>query len=138
MTPGPPIPHEPDLTAPFVEWLRWALDRKGFDLEQRGVQREIADRAGLPAATVSRLLRGHGQPDTDTCYQLGVLLDRPVIPILVRAGHLPPQVLDQASGTRPSDGVTEDQAWERLGVPPHLRPTARRLINALATDTETG
>ncbi|WP_157847089.1 helix-turn-helix domain-containing protein, partial [Streptomyces achromogenes] len=81
---------EPPLTAPFGDWLRWALTRHGYDLDERGVRRKLSERSGIPAATVSRLLRDVSQPDVATCYALGQTLGIRVMPILVRAGHLPP------------------------------------------------
>lgn len=120
---------EPDLDAPFADWLTWALRRRGYDPTERGIQRRFADASGLPVATVSRLLRNVSQPDVGTCYTLGVTFGVPVLPLLVRAGHLPPAALDTApQPTRP----TEEEALTALGVTDETdRAAVRSLINAL-------
>jgi transcriptional regulator with XRE-family HTH domain len=125
---------EPDLNAPFIDWLRWALTRHGYDLDERGIRRKIADDSGIPAATVSRLLRDTGQPDVATCYALGQTLGIRVLPILVRAGHLPPGVLETEPQRteRPTPPTTEEQALTALGLTdPDDRAAVRAMINAL-------
>jgi transcriptional regulator with XRE-family HTH domain len=125
---------EPPITAPFADWLRWALTRHGYDLDERGARRKIADDTGIPPATVSRLLRETGQPDVATCYAIGRLLNIRVMPILVRAGHLPPEALDAEPQLpeRPSTPTTEEEALTRLGVTdPDDRAAVRAMINAL-------
>lgn len=82
---------EPPITAPFSQWLRWALTHAGYDLDERGARRKISDASGIPPATVSRLLRDISRPDLATCYAIGRTLGIRVMPILVRAGHLPPR-----------------------------------------------
>ncbi|MEU0037212.1 helix-turn-helix transcriptional regulator [Streptomyces sp. NPDC006333] len=124
---------EPLLTAPFSDWLRWALLRKNYDPDERGVQRRFADASGIPVATVSRLLRDKGAPDVGTCYALGVALGVRVMPLLVRAGHLPAEALEaEPSTTRPSL-TTEDEAFTVLGVTDETdRDAVRTMIHALA------
>ncbi|MGW2130418.1 hypothetical protein [Streptomyces coelicoflavus] len=123
---------EPPLTEPFGDWLRWALTRHGYDLDERGIQRKIADDTGIPTATVSRLLRDVSQPDVATCYALGKTLLIRVMPILVRAGHLPPEALDREPVTERPSPTTEEQALTALGVTqPDDRAAVRAMINAL-------
>ncbi|GAA5056297.1 helix-turn-helix domain-containing protein [Streptomyces similanensis] len=121
------------IDAPFVDWLRWQLLRHGYDPAERGVQRRFADDAGIPVATVSRLLRDVSQPDINTCYALGLKFNVPVLPILVRAGHLPREALgNEPSPARPT--TTEDQAFQALGVTDESdRAAIRAMINALTT-----
>ncbi|MGC0427651.1 transcriptional regulator with XRE-family HTH domain [Streptomyces sp. SAI-195] len=124
---------EPPITAPFGDWLRWALTHHGYDLDERGIQRKIADDTGIPPATVSRLVRGTSQPDVATCYAIGRTLRVRVMPILVRAGHLPPEALDREphATERPSP-TTEEQALTALGLTnPDDRAAVRAMINAL-------
>ncbi|MFE1070960.1 helix-turn-helix domain-containing protein [Streptomyces sp. NPDC058783] len=124
---------EPPLTEPFGDWLRWALTRHGYDLDERGIQRKIADDTGIPTATVSRLLRDVSQPDVATCYALGRMLRVRVMPILVRAGHLPPEALDrEPHPTERPTPTTEEQALTVLGLTdPNDRAAVRAMINAL-------
>ncbi|WP_121891682.1 helix-turn-helix domain-containing protein [Streptomyces shenzhenensis] len=124
---------EPPLDAPFADWLRWALIRHGYDPEERGVQRRFADASGLPVATVSRLLRNASQPDVSTCYALGVTFGVPVLPLLVRAGHLPAQVLDkEPSPTERPAPATQQQALAALGITdPADQAAVLSMINAL-------
>ncbi|MFF9284831.1 hypothetical protein [Streptomyces griseosporeus] len=126
---------EPALDAPFGDWLRWALARHGYDPDERGVQRRFADASGLPVATVSRLLRNVSQPDVGTSYTLGVTFGVPVLPILVRAGHLPAEVLrtEPHPIERPSP-TTEEQALTVLGVTDEEdRAAIRAMITALTS-----
>ncbi|MFM9613880.1 helix-turn-helix domain-containing protein [Streptomyces niveiscabiei] len=124
----------PPLDAPFGDWLRWALIRNGYDTEERGVQRRFADASGIPVATVSRLLRDKGQPDVGTCYTLGVTLGVPVMPLLVRAGHLPAEALEKEPHLteRPHTPTTEEEALTALGVIDETdRAAVRSVIRAL-------
>jgi transcriptional regulator with XRE-family HTH domain len=124
---------EPPLTAPFEDWLRWALLRNGYDPEERGVQRRFADASGIPVATVSRLLRNTtSKPDVSTCYALGIAFGVPVLPLLVRAGHLPATALETAPPPERPSPKTEEEALTALGiVDEHDRDAVRTLINAL-------
>jgi hypothetical protein len=125
---------EPPLDASFGDWLRWALARNGYDPEERGVQRRFADASSIPVATVSRLLRDKGQPDVGTCYALGVTLGIPVMPLLVRAGHLPPEALEKEPqpAERPRTPTTEEEALTALGVFDETdRAAVKSVINAL-------
>ncbi|MGW6518582.1 hypothetical protein [Streptomyces sp. NPDC054962] len=129
---------EPPLDAPFDEWLRWALRRHGYDPDERGVQRRFADASGLPVATVSRLLRNVSQPDVNTCYVLGVTFGVPVLPLLVRAGHLPPEALEKEPSPpeRPTP-TNEQQALTALGVTNSDDRTAvLAMINALTAKNQ--
>lgn len=131
---------EPPLDAPFGDWLRWALVRKGYDPEERGTQRRFADASDIPVATVSRLLRPDSKkpirPDVSTCYALGVTFDVPVMPILVRAGHLPPEALKREPQHAEQPGArtptTEEEALTALGVVDETdRAAVRGVIAAL-------
>lgn len=125
---------EPPITAPFGDWLRWALIRHGYDPTERGVQRKFADASGIPVATVSRLLRDVSQPDVSTCYALGKTFRIRVMPILVRAGHLPPEALETEPShpERPSTPTTEEEALTTLGVTDERdRDAVRAMISAL-------
>ncbi|MEU8805015.1 helix-turn-helix domain-containing protein [Streptomyces anthocyanicus] len=124
---------EPPITAPFGDWLRWALVRHGYDLDERGIQRKIADDTGIHPATVSRLVRGTNLPDVAACYALGRAFRIRVMPILVRAGHLPPEALDrEPQPTERPTPTTEEQALTALGVTdPDDRAAVRAMITAL-------
>ncbi|MGW2497335.1 helix-turn-helix domain-containing protein [Streptomyces pseudogriseolus] len=125
---------EPPITAPFGDWLRWALTRRGYDLDERGARRKIAEASGIPPATVSRLLRDISQPDVATCYAIGQTLGIRVMPILVRAGHLPPEALEAEpqAPERPSTPTTEEEALTALGVTDERdRAAVRAMISAL-------
>lgn len=124
---------EPPLDAPFGEWLRWALVRAGYDLNERGLQRRFSEASGIAVATVSRLLRDVSQPDVNTCYALGKTFGVRVLPILVRAGHLPPEALETEPQTpeRPSP-TTEEQALTALGLTEETdRAAVRAMVDAL-------
>ncbi|MYY08795.1 hypothetical protein GT204_07730 [Streptomyces sp. SID4919] len=122
-------PHPPPaLDAPFITWLRWALAHRGYDPDARGVQKRIADASDIPVATVSRLLRNRSQPDVSTCYALGLMLGMPVMPILVRAGHLPPAVLETTA--TPPPVATPEDALVVLGV---TDPTDQAAVLAMIT-----
>ncbi|NEC25164.1 helix-turn-helix transcriptional regulator [Streptomyces sp. SID8111] len=124
---------EPPLDAPFSAWLKWALTRAGYDPDERGVQRKFADASGIPVATVSRLLRDKGAPDVSTCYLLGRTFNVRVMPLLVRAGHLPPEALAQDTAPdRPSPPTTEEQALTALGIVDETdRAAIRTMVQAL-------
>ncbi|MDK0520346.1 helix-turn-helix transcriptional regulator [Streptomyces sp. ML-6] len=104
---------EPPLDAGVDEWLRWALPRHGYDPDERGTPARLAEAADLPPATVSRLLRGKGRPDARTLLAVAKTLGEPVLPLLVRAGFLPPEEL---SGEFRPRTITKDEALEALGA----------------------
>jgi transcriptional regulator with XRE-family HTH domain len=126
------------MSAPLSQWLRWALLKRDIDVDKRGTQAKIADAASIPRATISRLLRDDGRPDAETCYALSIYLGQPVLPLLVRAGHLPSEALAVAA-SRPSgtDDITEDQALDALGVASQHRDAVRTMIRALNAQTGT-
>ncbi|MER8086578.1 helix-turn-helix transcriptional regulator [Streptomyces sp. NPDC094048] len=105
---------EPPLTATIDEWLRWALPRHGYDPNERGVNARLAEATGVPTATISRLLRGAGQPDMRTLLAVAQALGEPVLPMLVRARLLPPEELP-ATRSKPR-AITKTEALEALGA----------------------
>jgi transcriptional regulator with XRE-family HTH domain len=106
---------EPPLTASVGEWLRWALPRYGYDPAERGTRARFAEASGIPAATVSRLLGDTGQPDIRTLLAVGQTLNVPVLPLIARAGLLPPEEIaaDKKKARRPA---SPHEALEALGV----------------------
>ncbi|MFF2014038.1 helix-turn-helix domain-containing protein [Streptomyces sp. NPDC058195] len=113
MTTAPRSTPEPPLDATLGEWLRWALPRHGYDPAARGVNARLAEATGVPAATISRLLRDTGQPDMRTLLAVAQTLGEPVLPMLVRARLLPAAELPTRS---PQRTVTTAEALEALGA----------------------
>ncbi|WP_406014363.1 helix-turn-helix transcriptional regulator [Streptomyces sp. NBC_00984] len=113
MTIGSRPTPEPPLDASIGDWLRWALPRHGYDPNERGTNARLAEATGVPAATISRLLRNAGQPDMRTLLAVAQALGEPVLPMLVRARLLPPEVLPATAKPRT---ITKAEALEALGA----------------------
>ncbi|MET8399612.1 helix-turn-helix transcriptional regulator [Streptomyces sp900116325] len=109
---------EPPLTASIGEWLRWALPRHGYDLEERGARARFAEASSIPVATVSRLLRDAGSPDARTLLTVAEVLNVPVMPLLARAGLVPLQELMDSDGRplQPPTKISSHDALAALGV----------------------
>ena len=67
------------------DWLLDQLKRRGWS------QRELARRAGLPQASVSKSLTGERNATADTCVKVAGALDVSPILVLTKAGIIPPQ-----------------------------------------------
>jgi len=67
---------------------------------------------------VSRLVRGKVAPDTGTLLAVARTLNVPVLPLLVRAGRVPREVLDEAAAppTPKTAPTTQRQHLAALGV----------------------
>lgn len=66
----------------FVEWFRERIAISGL------TQREIAMRAGISEAQVSRVLSGERNPSSDFCINIARALNVPVDIALQKAGFL--------------------------------------------------
>lgn len=118
MTIGSRPTPEPPLDASIGDWLRWALPRHGYDPNERGTNARLAEATGVPAATISRLLRNAGQPDMRTLLAVAQALGEPVLPMLVRARLLPPRYCRPRRSRAPSQKLKHSKP----SAPP-TRPT---------------
>lgn len=110
--------EQPATPETFAAWIREQLTARGYDLGLRGGgQRRFADKSGISAATVSRMLRGQGATDTRVLGMLAEALGVPLGEVLVRAGVLSPSELGAVQ--RPAQGtrrITPEQAADELGI----------------------
>ncbi|MFJ2017211.1 helix-turn-helix domain-containing protein [Streptomyces nodosus] len=128
--------HRPENTEEtFGEWLSRELIARGYDLRERGGgRRAFADKAGLGAAIISRVLRDTAVPDIKTCGKIARALGIKTGPVLVRAGHLPADELP--TGTTPAN-ISQRDALAALGVHTNEDSTAvLALIRALNSRRE--
>ena len=81
---------------PLSRWLRDEMPRHGYPLEGRragGVSRLAAD-AGIPQATMSRLVHGQSTPDVQTLRKLAPIFHVSLDKMLVIAGLANPDEFD--------------------------------------------
>ncbi|MEV6074384.1 helix-turn-helix transcriptional regulator [Streptomyces sp. NPDC052069] len=102
----------------FAAWLRDQLERRGYDLRPRGGgQTRFAADSGIGQASVSRMLRGQGAPETRVLETLAVTLELPLAEVLVAAGILTRDVLQAIRQQTPrTDPLTPEAAAEELGI----------------------
>ncbi|UNZ18899.1 helix-turn-helix transcriptional regulator [Streptomyces sp. 891-h] len=131
----------PDQRAQFAAWLRQQINRRGYNLDQRGEQARFARYAGIPAGTLSRLLAGTATPDIATLRRIATALDISLGLVLLRAGIATEEDLTVTSRTD-EPPLTPERAADELGI---HEPAARRAfiasVEALRTppaDDESG
>lgn len=102
----------------FAAWLRDQLERRGYDLRPRGGgQTRFATDSGIGQASISRMLRGQGVPETRVLETLADTLDLPLAEVLVAAGILTRDVLHAIRQQGPrTDPLTPEAAAEELGI----------------------
>ncbi|WP_097990304.1 helix-turn-helix domain-containing protein [Streptomyces sp. f51] len=102
----------------FAAWLRDQLERRGYDLRPRGGgQTRFAADSGIGQASVSRMLRGQGAPETRVLETLAVTLELPLAEVLVAAGILTRDVLQAIRQQTPrTDPLTPETAAAELGI----------------------
>lgn len=112
-------------------WLHDELQRRGYNLSQRGGgRRAFADESGIPQATVSRLLRDDGGADPATLGKVAQALNVPLTPLLVLAGIIP-----EAEVERPTS-ISTDEALAALGITrPAHKVAVMSMVNALLDET---
>ncbi|MFF3353347.1 helix-turn-helix domain-containing protein [Streptomyces sp. NPDC002917] len=119
---------EPPPGMTFGQWLTHELNRRGYDLSQRGGgRRKFADEAEIPVATVSRFLRDEGGVDPRTLGRVATGLGVPVAPLLVKAGLLPASELNPETRE-----ITPQEALAALGInDPHDQDALMGMVRAL-------
>ncbi|MFF5495730.1 helix-turn-helix domain-containing protein [Streptomyces aquilus] len=102
----------------FAAWLREQLERRGYDLRPRGGgQTRFAADSGIGQASISRMLRAQGVPETRVLETLADTLDLPLAEVLVAAGILTRDVLQAIRQQGPrTDPLTPEAAAEELGI----------------------
>ncbi|WP_406013018.1 helix-turn-helix transcriptional regulator [Streptomyces sp. NBC_00984] len=131
MTQDAPKRHTPET---FAAWLREMMTRLGYP--DRG-QKKFAQDAGLSAATVSRLLRADGTPETDTLETLAVALRVGLPELLIRAGVVREEDLANLRPINPKP-ITSREAAAELGITsPEGIDAFERMVNGLrAVETD--
>ncbi|MFE5395798.1 helix-turn-helix domain-containing protein [Streptomyces sp. NPDC056568] len=115
---NPPRKNDRATPAEFADWLRDQLERRGYDLRPRGGgQTRFAADSGIGQASISRMLRGQGAPETRVLEALSETLDLPLAEVLVAAGILTRDVLLAIRQQTPrTDPLTPEAAAEELGI----------------------
>ena len=115
---NPPRNNDRATPEEFADWLRDQLERRGYDLRPRGGgQTRFAADSGIGQASISRMLRGQGMPDTRNLEVLAETLDLPLAEVLVAAGILTRDVLFAIRQQTPrTDPLTPEAAAEELGI----------------------
>lgn len=122
--------------AGFAVWLRDQLTAAGYNLSPRGGgQRNFAQDSGITTSTVSRMLSGEGSTDTRTLERVAATLRKPLAEVMVRAGVLTTQDLQEVAHRDPTrPPMTPDDAADELGITdPHARRVFIATIEALRT-----
>ncbi|MEU5557401.1 helix-turn-helix transcriptional regulator [Streptomyces globisporus] len=132
MTQDAPIQHTPET---FAAWLRETMIRRGYP--ERGGQKKFAQDSGISAATVSRLLRADGLPDTRTLEALAAALGIGLPEMLVRAGVVKQEDLANLRPITPNP-ITSREAAAELGITsPEGIEAFERMVNGLrAVETD--
>jgi transcriptional regulator with XRE-family HTH domain len=132
MTQDAPQEHTPET---FATWLREMMTRRGYP--ERGGQKQFAADAGVSAATVSRLLRADGLPDTRTLEGVAAVLGIALPEILVRAGVVRQKDLEALRPINP-EPITPREAAAELGITtPKGIDAFEQMVNGLrAVETE--
>ena len=94
----------------FGDWLAATIKDRGWN------QSELARRASISQATLSRLINETRQPGPDVCLSLS------------RALHVPPETVFKHAGLLPPDPAPVSQEKEALSLFRRLPETARDLI----------
>ncbi|NIP97515.1 MAG: helix-turn-helix transcriptional regulator [Akkermansiaceae bacterium] len=94
----------------FGDWLAATIKERGWN------QSELARRANISQATLSRLIGETRQPGPDVCLSLA------------RALNIPPETLFKHAGLLPPDPTPVSQEKEALSLFRRLPETARQLI----------
>lgn len=116
------------LMETFVLWLERELDRRGWR------PADLAHRAGIPNATLSRVLNGTRRAGPDVGVALARALNADPVVVFRRAGLLPPTVSEQAE----SDPAFREILQLYKGLSPGDRRTALRLFRGLASSAGSG
>ncbi|MFD9150323.1 helix-turn-helix domain-containing protein [Streptomyces diastaticus] len=118
--------------AEFGRWLTGRLESLGYNLSgpRSGGRTAFAERSGISASTVTRLLRGEMPTDTRILRTLAEAIDVPYPEVLVRAGVLTNAELASVQRpTAPPGGITPEQAADQLGI---TDPAERRVFVNMA------
>ena len=122
----------------FGDWLRQRLIAKGYNMAPRGGgQGRFAADAGIPPASLSRLLRGEGVPDIRTLIQLADALGEPLPDILVRSGAVPAEQLAGVQHPARERPITPEEAAAELGITDPTRVAAFvTMVDAFRADED--
>ncbi|MFI0897707.1 helix-turn-helix domain-containing protein [Streptomyces sp. NPDC020983] len=128
---GPTADQRRATAGAFAAWLYDRLIERDYDLSARGGgQRRLAERAGVSAATISRMLRGEVlNPDPEILRRIADVLALPFGEVLVRAGILTAAELSAVQAAPPMDRppITPEEAARDLGI---VDPVAVRMFVA--------
>lgn len=104
----------------FSQWLTRRLEDLGYNLSgpRSGGRSAFAEKSGISASTVTRLLRGDMPTDTRILRTLAEAIDVPYPEVLVRAGVLTQDELKavQRPTAPPGGRLTPEQAADELGI----------------------
>lgn len=104
----------------FAQWLTQRLEELGYNLSgpRSGGRSAFAEKSGLSASTVTRLLRGEMPTDTRILRTLAEAIEVPYADVLVRAGVLTAAELRavQRPTPDPDQRITPEQAADQLGI----------------------
>jgi transcriptional regulator with XRE-family HTH domain len=71
-----------------LEYLHHHLEARFGELNQRGAKARFAAASGLDPGSIHRYVNGHKTPDIATCRRIAQAIGRPVLEVVVAAGHL--------------------------------------------------
>lgn len=86
-------------------------------MDERGLTNaELARQTGITDSAISKYRRGAAIPDIESCRRIGRAIRRPLLEVLVAAGHLEPAEarLPSAKPPVPEAKSPEDQRLARL------------------------
>ena len=116
--------RDPAAAAAYVR--QWAPSA-GYDLDAFGESARLADAAGVPRSTVSRLVNAVRVPDAPALFLIAEALGRPPLELLVASGTIPNRFLDQQARTRvASRPVTADDLSDQWGITELLKRLTRQ------------
>lgn len=121
--------RDPAAAAAYVR--QWAPSA-GYDLDAFGESARLADAAGVPRSTVSRLVNAVRVPDAPSLFLIAEALGRPPLELLVASGTIPNRFLDQQARTRvASRPVTADDLADQWGAnTPEERAAVRDAVES--------
>ena len=94
------------------------MPRRGFPLEGHragGISR-LAEQAGIPQATMSRLVHGTGEPSVDTLRKLGPIFGKTLAEMMVIAGLAEPDEMPTPASTPRVSAEDSDVSGGGLSV----------------------
>lgn len=128
-------PRDPERLQKFSRWLRGIAPARGFDS-----QRQLAIKAGINEATVSRIWNATQLPDEITLVKIAQALDVEVAEALTQAGYPVELVPITTEPLDPSATYMNDPASDEINdllslMSPEEKEAFRRLAQSVVNRT---